>query len=395
MSFVTVKLGDIAIEDRQIVQPDSLEALTRPYLGLEQIAAQTGHILNYETSSIEGKSTTFAFDESHVLYGKLRPYLNKVAVPERTGRCSTEIIPLLPRGVDRDFLALLLRTEQVVSAAMSEKTGSRMPRADMDVLLNYEVSIPESNELQRRIAAQLKAQLAAVEEARIAAKMQIDDVKKLIPAILRTAFGEVADAEMVCIGDVAPTCSGTTPSRSRKDYWEPQKYPWVKTGEVAFASIFSTEEQVSEKALRECSLPLLPPGTVLIAMYGQGKTRGQSAMLEVAATTNQACFAILPNETFEQEYLQFWLRHSYETLRTLSEGRGGNQANLNGGLLNAFRVPLIPRKQQKEIAGRIKAALAEATTLQAELSAQLNDLDLLPSRLLAQAFDSNKEPCHD
>lgn len=392
MNFVTTRLGDIAIPDRLIVSPESLEAQRRPYLGLEQIEAQTGQILSYQTDSVEGKSTTFSFDSRHVLYGKLRPYLNKVAEPEFDGRCSTEIIPLLPNCVDREFLALLLRSDAVVAAAMSDKTGSRMPRADMDALLGLSVTVPETIEEQRRIAARLKAQLAAVAEARSAAQAQLNDVQKLIPAVLETAFSGVEDAEMVRIGDVAPTTSGTTPSRSQKDYWEPPKYPWVKTGEVVFNPIFSTEEQVSEKALRECSLSLLPMGTVLVAMYGQGKTRGQSAMLEVAATTNQACFAILPNEVFEPEYLQFWLRHSYAALRALSEARGGNQSNLNGALLNAFEVPLIPRKQQKAIAERIKDGLAEATTLQTALRGQLAEIDLLPARLLAQAFESGTRP---
>jgi len=104
------------------------------------------------------------------------------------------------------------------------------------------------------------------------------------------------------LGDHTPTTSGSTPSRSDKRYWEPAEVPWVKTGEVAFAPITRTEEAISKVALAECSLTLLPPKTVLVAMYGQGKTRGQSAILEMAATTNQACFAILPNDTWEPEF---------------------------------------------------------------------------------------------
>jgi type I restriction enzyme, S subunit len=141
---------------------------------------------------------------------------------------------------------------------------------------------------------------------------------------------------MVKISDVAQTASGTTPNRGLKDYWEPAKYPWVKTGEISFDPINSTEEFVSAKAVAECSLPILPAGTVLVAMYGQGRTRGQSALLEIEATVNQACFAILPNDTFEPEYLQLWLRHSYQALRNISDARGGNQSNLNGEILNSL-----------------------------------------------------------
>jgi type I restriction enzyme S subunit len=71
MRLQTVKLGDIAIQDKVIVPPDSVEALIRPYLGLDQIEAQTGKIISYDSTSTEGKSTAFAFNGNHVLYGKL------------------------------------------------------------------------------------------------------------------------------------------------------------------------------------------------------------------------------------------------------------------------------------------------------------------------------------
>lgn len=286
--------------------------------------------------------------------------------------------------LDKDFAYYLLLW--VTDSIKSGAHGIAMLHVTKEGMENYEIQIPYLDE-QRRIAARLKAQLAAVEEARQAAQAQVNDAQRLVWALLESAFAEVNEAERVKIGDVAPTTSGTTPSRDREDYWKPPKYPWVKTGEIVFAPIRSTEERVSEKALAECSLSLLPPGTVLVAMYGQGKTRGQSAVLEVEATTNQACFAILPNESFEPGYLQLWLRHSYENLRSQSEARGGNQSNLNGGMLNAFEVPLISREQQKIIIGHLKFSLEEASALEATLQAQLWEIELLPARLLAQAFE--------
>jgi type I restriction enzyme S subunit len=381
-----LRLSDIAAEDRAIVPPNSPDAARRPYLGLEQIEAGTGRILNYDVNSAEGKSTTFAFDDLHVLYGKLRPYLNKVALPDRAGRCSTEIVPLLPVGVDRSLLALVLRTDRVVNGAMSEKTGSRMPRADMDALLSLEISIPALLEEQRRIAARLKAQLTEVDTARQAAQAQSNDIALLRRRMLAEVFAAVEDAPRKRLGDHAPTTSGSTPSRGVKAYWTPAEVPWVKTGEVNFAPITRTEEAVSRTALAECSLTLLPPGSVLVAMYGQGKTRGQSAILEVAATTNQACFAVQPNDTWEPGFLFHWLMAHYHDLRELSEGRGGIQANLNGALLNALEIPAPSRDEQTAIARRAQAALREIETLAATNQAQRADIERLPQRLLAQAF---------
>ncbi len=388
MNYRTVLLGDIAKEDRVIVDPNSIEALNRPYLGLEQIESGTGHILSYDVSSAEGKSTTFEFDESHVLYGKLRPYLNKVALPNRPGRCSTEIIPLRPHEVDREFLALLLRSDRLVTAAMSGKTGSRMPRADMDNLFNLQITIPESREDQHNIACKINSLLATAEDARKTSQILLHDTHQLIKAILNQDFCTLTKVDKVPIGDLAHTTSGSTPSRSHKDFWSPAIHPWVKTSEVAFRPIVQTEESISDLALQECSLSLLPAGTVLVAMYGQGKTRGQSAVLQISATTNQACFAILPNESLDPYYLQLWLRHSYGTLRALSESRGGNQSNLNAEMLNAFEIPLFPLEEQRALASRLRAAIAEAESMQRLLAAKLSDIELLPSRILAQAFDS-------
>jgi restriction endonuclease S subunit len=387
MSFKAVLLGEIAVQDRVIVEAESVEAASLSYLGLEQIAAGTGHVLSYETSSEEGKSTTFAFNDSHVLYGKLRPYLNKVAVPDRSGRCSTEIIPLKPVGVEKDYLALLLRSDRVVSAAMSDKTGSRMPRADMDALLGLEVLIATSQDQQRQIATRLKSQLAEVETARQAAQTQLQDSRLLRSRLLKQFFAALDVGPKKKLGDFAPTTSGSTPSRGETRYWQPADIAWVKTGEVAFAPITATEEAISNKALAECSLSLLPPKTVLIAMYGQGKTRGQSAILEIPATTNQACFAVLPNVTWKPDFLFLWLQASYQDLRDLSDDRGGNQANLNGALLNALEVPAPNQAEQQALVLRIQAAMAEVDAIEASAKVALADIQRLPSRVLAQAFN--------
>lgn len=387
MSNIVVRLRDIAIVDKQIVLPRSKEALSRPYLGLEQIESNTGSILKYEASSAGGKSSTFAFDTSHVLYGKLRPYLNKVAIPERVGRCSTEIIPLLPQGVDREFLAFLLRTERVVSAAMSEKTGSRMPRADMDALLDVEVFIPESEAQQRIISGRLRVQLATVEQARQAAEVQLRDTRLLCACMFRAFFAEVDEAPKKRLGDYAHITSGVTPARDNSSYWQPAEVAWVKTGEIGFSPITSVKESISKKAMTECSLTLLPPKTVLIAITGEGKTRGRSAVLEISATTNQHSVAVLPNETWDANFLQLWMQSSYHDLRELSEGRGGSRSALSGAQIKALKVPAPGKIEQQHIVARFQAAMTEIDAIENSSKAAVEDINRLPNRLLAQAFE--------
>jgi type I restriction enzyme S subunit len=225
-----------------------------------------------------------------------------------------------------------------------------------------------------------------VEKARKAVEAQLYDVQHLETKTLESIFSGLDTTLMSKIDDIAQTSSGSTPARGQQSYWEPAKIPWIKTAEVAFAPITSTEESVSEKALQECSLTLLPPKTVLVAMYGQGKTRGQSAILEVSATINQACFAILPNESWEPDFLYLWLRRSYTNLRTLSENRGGNQANLNSALLKAFEVPVPEKYVQKKIVEKIKLALNQINLLRESCNCTLIDIQQISECILAQAF---------
>ena len=97
MKFPIVPLGELCEMDRQGLQSDDTDALQHPFVGVENVESESG-IINFDNGSRVGsqKSTTFRFDKRHVLYAKLRPYLNKVATPEFSGRCSTELVPLLP-----------------------------------------------------------------------------------------------------------------------------------------------------------------------------------------------------------------------------------------------------------------------------------------------------------
>jgi type I restriction enzyme S subunit len=178
------RLGDVCAEDRKIIDGNSSNL---PFLGLEMIESETGQI-DWTAQTMEGSSTCFCFDERHILYGKLRPYLNKVALPEKEGRCSTELIPLIPKDDNcREYIAYLLRRKETTDYVMAEKTGSRMPRASMDYLLKLQVPVPPPEE-QCRIAAIIDKKLAAVEKAKKAVAEQMALIDAMPGSILRRAF---------------------------------------------------------------------------------------------------------------------------------------------------------------------------------------------------------------
>ncbi|WP_430774618.1 restriction endonuclease subunit S [Streptococcus pseudopneumoniae] len=150
------------------------------------------------------------------------------------------------------------------------------------------------------------------------------------------------------IGEKFEVSSGSTPSRDNKLYWDSGTINWVKTTEVINREITETEEKITKFALENTSLKLFPVDTILIAMYGQGQTRGRSAILKVESTSNQACGAIFPNKIDNPVFIWHQLMLKYSELREL--GRGGNQPNLNGQLIKNFELIFPPLALQNEFA---------------------------------------------
>ena len=135
------EIGEICEQDRIAYDSERDGQLT--YLALEHIDSNTGNILNLSDGVEGGQAATFVFNETHVLYGKLRPYLNKVVVPTFRGRCTEELIPYLPKpNIGRCYLAYLLRSEPIVNSIVSKTTGARMPRANLDYLESIKVGVP-------------------------------------------------------------------------------------------------------------------------------------------------------------------------------------------------------------------------------------------------------------
>lgn len=289
------------------------------------------------------------------------------------------------RGLDAEFLYFTLKHRMADIQALG--SGATFVEVSKSSLQAFEISFPECINEQRQIAARLKAQLAEVETARQAAQCALSDSRLLRARMLKAFFAELDATPKKKLGDYAHISSGVTPSRDNDAYWQPAEIAWVKTGEIDFSPITAVRESISKKALAECSLSLLPPKTVLIAITGEGKTRGRSAVLEVSATTNQHSVAVQPHDTWEASFLQLWLQSSYHDLRELSEGRGGSRSALSGAQIKALKVPAPGKTEQKHIVARIQAAMTEIDAVENSSKAALADINRLPGRVLAQAFD--------
>lgn len=166
------------------------------------------------------------------------------------------------------------------------------------------------------------------------------------PRVRFPEFQNSPDWERSSLGNIFETTSGGTPSRSEADYWD-GNVPWITTSLVNSGVITEAVEFISKEGLKNSSAKLFPKGTVLIAMYGQGKTRGQVALLGIEAATNQACAAVLPTKGIEPYFVFLNLAGRYEEFRNLSNS--GGQENLSQGLIREipFAYPLDCEEQRR------------------------------------------------
>lgn len=151
--------------------------------------------------------------------------------------------------------------------------------------------------------------------------------------------------------------SGGTPDRNHPEYWN-GNIPWIKTGELQNDIITNAEEYITEEGLNNSSAQVFNINTILVAMYGQGKTRGMTALLKTPASTNQACAGLtITNSNVQIEYLWQCLIGAYDAIR--SEAAGSGQPNLSATLIGNFHIALPPIEEQGLIVEYIKDRTVE------------------------------------
>ncbi|MBJ9325267.1 restriction endonuclease subunit S [Citrobacter amalonaticus] len=167
--------------------------------------------------------------------------------------------------------------------------------------------------------------------------------------------------------EIAQVGTGATPSRDNPDYWQHPDFNWVTSGETSLPFIFNTAEKISLKAVKETNVSIYSPGTLIIAMYGQGKTRGQITELCISAGTNQACAAIQLFDTneYHRRYVKLFFEKSYEDLRNLAAG--GAQPNLNLAKVSNTLIPIPPLSEQIKIATKVEELFKVCDTLKSHL----------------------------
>ena len=191
------------------------------------------------------------------------------------------------------------------------------------------------------------------------------------------------------INQVAEIFTGATPLKSNANYYENGSIPWVTSGSLNNEFVDSADSFVTDLALKETNLKLLPKHTLLVAMYGEGKTRGKCSELLIEATTNQAIAGIVLNEKYpiSRKFLKFYMFKNYADIRRQSSG--GVQPNLNLSLVGNIIFPLPCLAEQTQIVAILESKLTACDQLAAELAKQLKQAELLKQAVLKAAFSGN------
>ena len=154
---------------------------------------------------------------------------------------------------------------------------------------------------------------------------------------------------IVSINDIGTCIAGATPSTKEPKYWENGNIPWMSSGEVHKYKIFDTDNKITQIGYNNASTKLVPPNTVVLAMAGQGKTRGTVGITQIELCTNQSICSIVNNEKINPWFLLYYLKNQYEELRKVSNGDGG-RGGLNLKIIRKFKIYLPPIELQNEFA---------------------------------------------
>ena len=367
------RLGDVCSFDKEQGIHAGL-----PYVGLENIESGTGRFLG-DTNAVAVKSATFRFSPVHVLYGRLRPYLNKVLLPDFEGHCSTEIFPIRPGAqISREFLSHWLLMTSTVRSIDATSTGARMPRADMNAVLEFLIPVPTLNE-QRRIVAILDEAFEGIAIAKANAEKNLRSARKVFENHVQCVFKEHGEGwSQMPLGEIGKV---SMCKRIFKGETQPKgEIPFFKIGTFGKKADSFISRDVYEHYRHKYSFP--NKGDVLISAAG---TIGRRVIYDgEPAYFQDSNIVWIAND--QTQILNHYLYHFYGACEWNST-KGATISRLYNDNLKriviAFPISLL---EQHRIATHLDALFEETFRLTETYRKKLTLLGELAKSLLHSAF---------
>lgn len=338
-TYPTYKLSEIARSTKgkkpKSVSKEKTDGFEIPYVDIK--AFEKGIVDNYT----DGENCTFCKpDEVLIVWDGARCGFVGRGVE---GAIGSTLAKISSDKYTNDFLFYFLQSKYKV--LNSNPRGVGIPHIEPNLLWNFE--IPDVDKTtQHAIVTRIETLFAELDKAVQHLRTAQQQLKTYRQAVLNHWLSnEDGKWEMVKLGNIADVNTGSTPKRGNKDYWENGNIPWITSGETNNPYITKATEFITTKAIAETNCKIIAKGSLVIAMYGEGKTRGKCAELSIDATTNQALASItFTDSRMYKNFAKWFFEKNYEDMRMLSSG--GVQPNLNLGIIKNMILPLPPLAEQ-------------------------------------------------
>ena len=344
----SVELADVCLDIRNGTNVDQKDVGRYLVTRIQTISYGTVNLEKTKRTDDEPQEVFF-MQEGDILLSHINSYdhLAKSAIFPKTQEKVVHGINLVKIRPNRDriypkYLAACLKSDIFINKARSfAQRAVNQASIKITDLRGIHIPLPPLT-AQEEIVAEIEGYQKIIDGAR----QVVENYKPTIK--IDPAWRSVP------LGKICVTSSGGTPKSTNREYYENGTINWLKSGEVANGYIFTTEQKITEKALRESSAKVFPPETVVVAMYGA--TAGQVGILKIASSTNQAVCGILPNEAFEPDFLYIYLlsKHDY----FVSQSTGGAQPNISQMVIRKTLVPIVPIDEQKSIVQQIHSEMS-------------------------------------
>lgn len=316
-----IKIGDVSIESKYITS--TKERVTKEGAAKSRFLKRGSFILSNSMS-----------------FG--RPYILEIDGCIHDGwisMCDFEK-HLLP-----DFLYYLLRSSVVQDFWISKaNSGGAVTNLNSDIVRSTLIPVPPLP-----VQEEIVRVLDRFTELQAELQKRLQQYNYYRDNLLTNFTPEQAPKEYT-LGEVTVDIySGATPSKEKREYWVNGTIPWMSSGEVNLGQVYEVEGRITQLGYDKCSTKMVPEGSVVIALAGQGKTRGTVAILRTSVCTNQSLAALVPQkEIVSGEYLYYYLKTQYAKLREVSAG-DGTRGGLNLKMLRAYKVVIPSHKTQDQI----------------------------------------------
>jgi type I restriction enzyme S subunit len=360
------------------------ECRTLPYVGLEHIEKNTGRFTaDFRRTPEILLATKYRFSPRHVLYGKLRPNLNKTTLPDFDGVCTTEILPLLPDPpmLDRSYLYAALLSQRFVKWASNSVSGANLPRLDPERLLQYEIELPDLSE-QQRIAGRLEQADRLVRTRRYT--LELTEV--LLPGAFKELFGDISSRttsfESAAVGDVAERVVVGHVGETA-EYYRESGVAFLRTQNVRRMSINRDGIRYVTPEFGERSRKsTLRSGDVVVSRVGANRGMAAVVPADLDGANCANILVVTPGNRLIPGYLAFLINSPQGLTELTGDSVGSAQGVINTSTLQAWLIPVPPLTRQREFAQVVE----QVETLRAVQREALRQAEHLFASLLHHAF---------